>query len=192
MNWGELKAAVTQYAHRNDISTLLATFLPLAEARIYTGEANTKKVRCAAMRQAATLTDGTRPAGFLEAIKITPKDQPTRPLLYRPLDNMPRELGAFSWDGETLVLSSDQAFPVDMIYYARLNSPVADGDTNWLMENHPGVYLASLLVEVARWSMDDALGAREAANYASAVNSLVSADKSAQLSGSILTMRIGR
>ena len=192
MTWGEIKSAVTQYAHRNDLGALWATFLPLAEARIYTGEANTPKVRCAAMRQAATLADGTRPAGFLEAIKITPQGQPTRPLIYRALNRMPCESGAFSWDGETLVLSQDQSFPVDMIYYARLTSPVADDDTNWLMGNHPGVYLSSLLVEVARWSRDDALGVREAANYASAVNSLVSADKSAQLSGSILTMRIGR
>ena len=192
MNWGELKAAVAAYSHRADIAPLLATFLPLAEARIYTGEANAPKLRCAAMRQFATLADGTRPAGFLEAIKITPTGQPSQPLTFRPLANMPCERNAFTWDGQTLVLSRDQAFPVDLTYYAHLVTPVDDADTNWLMENHPGVYLSALLVEVARWSVDEALGAREAANYASAVNALNSAEKAAAFSGSKLSTRAAR
>ena len=192
MNYGELKAAVSAYAHRADLAPLLATFMPLAEARIYTGEANAPKLRCAAMRQAATLVDGTRPAGFLEAIKITPTGHPARPLGYRPITHMPHECHAFSWDGATLVLSSDQAFPVDLTYYARLATPVDDTDTNWLMTSHPGVYLSALLVEVARWSVDEALGAREAASYASAVNALNSAEKAAAFSGSLLTMKAAR
>ena len=192
MNWGELKAAIAAYAHRADIAPLMATFLPLAEARIYTGEANSPKLRCAAMRQAATLADGTRPAGFLEAIKITPTGHPARPLGYRPMTRMPHECHAFSWDGQTLVLSRDQAFPIDLTYYARLATPVDDADTNWLMDNRPGIYLSSMLVEVARWSVDEAMGAREASNYASAVTALNSAEKAAAFSGSLLTMKAAR
>lgn len=189
MNWGELKAAVAAYTHRSDITALMPMFLELVEQRIYYGEANSPKLRCAAMRQSATLVDGTRPAGFLEAIKITPNGNPSPPLTYRPLATMPCERNAFTWDGQTLVLSRDQAFPVDLTYYARLETPVADTDSNWLMENHPGVYLSALLVEVARWSVDEALGAREAANYASAVNALNSAEKAAAFSGSKLTTK---
>ena len=192
MNWGELKAAIAAYAHRADLAPLLATFMPLAEARIYTGEANAPKLRCAAMRQAATLVDGTRPAGFLEAIKITPEGKPSEPLTYRPLAHMPCERRAFSWDGQTLVLSRDQAFPVDLTYYARLATPVDDTDTNWLMDNHPTIYLSSLLVEVARWSVDEGMGVREASNYASAVNALNSAEKAAAFSGSKLSTRAAR
>lgn len=192
MNYGELKAAVAAYSHRSDTGPLFPVFLPLAEARIYHGEAGAPKLRCAAMRQFATLADGTRPAGFLEAIKITPNGQPSQPLDYRPLANMPCERNAFTWDGQTLVLSRDQAFPVDLTYYAHLVTPVDDADTNWLMTNHPGIYLSALLVEVARWSVDEALGAREAANYASAVNALNSAEKAAAFSGSKLSTRAAR
>ena len=39
------------------------------------------------------------PAGFLEAIKIAESGSPDRPLEYRPLDKMPHERRAFSWDG---------------------------------------------------------------------------------------------
>ena len=78
MNWGELKAAVAVYAHRDDLTALLPTFLALAEQRIYMGELNSPKVRVAAMRQFVTLANGTRPAGFLEAIKVAEAGSPDR------------------------------------------------------------------------------------------------------------------
>jgi hypothetical protein len=189
MNWGEIKAAVATYSHRTDLTSMMTTFLGLAEQRIYNGEANAPKVRVAAMRQFATLPDGTRPAGFLEAIKVTPEDSPDTPLNYRPLDQMPRERWAYTWDGTTMVLSDDRGFPIDLTYYAKLTTPVSDTDENWLMANAPNIYIASMLVEVGRWSRDDALGVREAANYASSVGALHSQEKAASMSGSPLRMK---
>lgn len=190
MNWGELKSAVAAYTHRSDITALMPTFLELAEQRIYYGEANSPKVRCAAMRQSTTLANGTRPVGFLEAIKVAEAGSPEKFLEYRPLERMPQDFRAYTWDGDTLVLSQDQGFPVDLKFYAKLTTPVADGDSNWLLENTPAIYLASMLVEVARWSRDDALGVREASNYASAVNALTSQEKAAAMSGSTLRMKV--
>lgn len=189
MNWGAIKQAVIDYTHRTDLNSMFATFLPLAEQRIYNGELNAPKVRVAAMRQFATLANGTRPAGFLEAIKVAPEDSPETPLYYRPLDQMPRERWAYTWDGETMVLSEDRGFPVDMTYYAKLTTPVDDTDENWLMANAPNIYISSLLVEFARWSRDDAIGVREAANYASSVGALHSQEKAASMSGSTLRMK---
>ncbi|MFN4121270.1 hypothetical protein [Acidovorax sp.] len=192
MNWGELKAAVAGYTHRDDLDALFPTFLQLAEQRIYIGEVNSPKVRVAAMRQFATLANGTRPSGFLEAIKVNEASSPDKTLDFCPLNRLSLERRAFSWDGQTLVLSDDQGFPLDLTYYAKLTTPVADSDSNWLTENAPSVYLASLLVEAYRWAMDDQAAAREANNYASAVNSLNSQDRAAQSSGSRLIVRGGR
>lgn len=190
MNWGELKAAVAAYPHRSDLSALMPMFLELAEQRIYYGEANSPKVRCAAMRQSATLANGARPAGFLEAIKVAEAGSPEKFLEYRQLERMPQEWNAYTWDGDVLVLSQDQGFPVDLKYYAKLTTPVADSDSNWLLDNTPAIYLASMLVEVHRWAKDDATAAREAANYASAVNALTSQEKAAAMSGSSLRMKV--
>lgn len=190
MNWGELKAAVAAYTHRSDITALMPMFLELAEQRIYYGEANSPKLRCAAMRQSATLANGARPVGFLEAIKVAEAGSPEKFLEYRPLERMPQEWNAYTWDGATLVLSQDQGFPVDLKYYAKLTTPVADSDSNWLLDNTPAIYLASMLVEVHRWAKDDATAAREAANYASAVNALTSQEKAAAMSGSSLRMKV--
>ena len=52
---------------------------------------------------------------------------------------MPHERRAFSWDGATLVLSDDQAFPVDLTYYAKLATPTLDADENWLMATSPAI-----------------------------------------------------
>lgn len=189
MNLAQLRTAVAGYAHRTDLATLFPTFVELAEQRIYTGETNTPKVRVAAMQQFVQLADGTRPAGFLEAVRITEADSPDKRLDYCPMAALGHARNAYSWDGETLVLSSDQGFPVDVTYYARFTTPVADDDTNWLLTNHSRVYLTAVLVEVGVWSMDDAMAAREASNYASAVTALNSSDKAAQISGSVLKVR---
>ena len=147
------------------------------------------KVRCAAMRQSASMANGTRPAGFLEAIKIAESGSPDRPLEYRPLDKMPHERRAFSWDGATLVLSDDQAFPVDLTYYVRLahanagrGRELAHGQRTFDLSRIDAGRGASL-------AADDASAAREASNYASAVNALVSQEQSAAISGSALRIR---
>lgn len=189
MNLAQLRTAVSGYAHRNDLAALFPTFVELAEQRIYTGEANTPKVRVAAMQQFAQLADGTRPAGFLEAIHITEAGNPDKPLNYCPMAALGNARNAYSWDGETLVLSSDQGFPVDLTYYAKFTTPVADADTNWLLTNHSRLYLSAVLVEVGVWSLDDAMAAREAGNYTSAAAAIQSKERAAQISGSPLKVR---
>lgn len=192
MNYGELKSAVKGYLHRSDSETMMPTFLALAEERIYHGEATAPALRASGMVKTVSMTTAARPADFLEAKLIHEDGNPNRVLHYVPLANVNAYGRCYSWDGESIALSDDQSLPVSLTYYARLDPLVADGDTNWLLTKHPNVYLTSMLVDAARWARDDELGAREAANYISAVNSLMAADKTAQYSGSILTMRIGR
>lgn len=189
MNYGDLKTAVAMFAHRTDLASKFPTLMALAEERIYTGEANAPKVRVAAMETFAQLPDGTRPDGFLEAIRITEADSPDKTLDFCPMSALGNARNAYSWDGVTLVLSSDQGFPVDMTYYAKLTTPVADGDSNWLLSNHARVYLSAVLVEVGMYSLDDAMAAREASNYVSAVAALNSNERAAQISGSLLKVR---
>ncbi len=191
MNYGQIKAAVAAYMHRTDLDALFPTFLELAEARIYFGEytAQAPAVRVAAMRSFKTLVNGTRPTDFIEAIKVARSGMPEWTLDYAPLDQMPRQRHKYTWDGETLVLSQYEAFPVDLTYYRRLTTPVGDADANWLTTNEPRIYITSMLIEAAKWARDDELGVREAGNYISAVRALNSRNAAAQASGSMLRMR---
>ena len=184
MNWGQIKAAVRELAHRSDISdALFAIFLPVAEQRMYWGESNAPAVRLSAMRKTVTLTNGAPPPDFLAAIKVGDG------LSYRPLGALSQHSGSYTWNGQALVLSRGEAFPVELTYVAKFPALAVDADTNWLTDNAPNVYITSLLVEVGRWASDDAMGTREAANYISTVNALISSDKAASISGSPLTIR---
>lgn len=189
MNYGELKSAVKGYLHRSDIDAMLPVWLALTEQRIYTGEANSPPLRIAAMDCKAILTSYTRPADFLEARLVHEYGCEDRRMDLRPLADLPVSRKAYAWDGQSIALSPDQSLPIGLHYTARFAPLENDADTNWLLTNAPNVYLSSMLVEAARWSRDDALGAREAANYASAVSALHDADKTAQHSGSRLTIK---
>lgn len=189
MNYGQLKAAMTAYTHRSDAAAMADSFLPIAEQRIYFGESNSPAIRVSSMLSTVTMADGTRPAGFLEAKKVFEQDRPWMPLEFRPMEFMNHECRAFSWDGETMVLSRDMAFPMQLTYYGQFSTPALDTDTNPILTKFPNVYLTSMLVEFARWARDDEMLVREAGNYASAVSSAQSADQRAQHSGSMLVMR---
>lgn len=192
MNYGELKAAVKGYLHRGDVDAMLPVWLQLAEARIYGGEINTPPLRIAEMAHTTSMTSATRPADFVAARMIHEDGNPRNTLTLVPLELVESSSMAFAWDGEELKLSPDQSFPVTMHYWKRLPTLSADSDTNALLTRAPGIYLSAMLVEGGRWARDDELGAREAANYASAVNALHSAEASARFSGDVLTMRIPR
>jgi len=191
MNWGELKAAVVGYLHRADASAMMPVWLTLAEQRIYFGEQNTQPLRLAAMIRRVTLAGPARPADFLEARKVLVSGGAhDRPLEYRPLERLPLETRAFSWDGQNMVLSPDMDWPVQLLYYGRLDTPSVDGDSNWLLQNVPGVYLAAMLIEAAKWSRDELLLVREVANYTSAASAAQKSDQVAQHSGSPLAARL--
>ncbi len=183
MNYGQLKQAVREYAHRDIQDGQMLVFLALAEQRIYYGESNTPALRIAALKTKAALADGTRPADFLEAVTVNHDGDA---LLYKPLPIISNATRAFVWDGAQLVLSPDVEFPVDLTYYRRLPTPSVDADTNWIMDNAPGVYLSAMLIEFARWAVDNEMLMRETSAYTSAVQTLMSQDRAAAISGSVL------
>lgn len=177
---------------RDDYQVMVPAVLPMAEQRMYRGELNTEPLRVAIMLKTVSLLTGARPADFLSAKKVstTAAGFPTEvPLDYRPLDKLPQESRAFSWDGATMVLSPDCTFPVTLRYYAKADAlnPAVPTSTNVLLTEAPNVYAQAILVELAQAWRDDALGARSAANWSSAQNIYIEQDKRAQYSGSILT-----
>lgn len=192
MNYGQLKAAVAGYLHRSDGDSMMDSWLALAEARIYYGEQNTPALRIAAMSKTVDLATSAKPDDFLEARLIHVAGDAKKPLDLVSLTDVATACRGYSWDGQTLALSSDQELPVTLTYYAKFAPLVDDADTNELLTMAPNVYLSAMLVDAARWSRDDELGIREAANYASAVNALNSSDKAAKYSGSLLTIKSNR
>jgi len=192
MNYGELKAAVVAYSKRDDLTSIFPTLLELAENRIYYGETTAPKVRIPAMRSTVTLADGTRPTGYLEAIKLKSATPYGISANFVPLSQIESASNSYSVDGDTFVLSTDLGFPLDLTYYGKLGALVDDTDTNELLTEHARVYLASMMIEVGLWTIDDAMTARAVASYTSAANSVNSAYRAQDISGSRLVVGRGR
>ena len=145
MSWTytELKAAVASYLHRSDLTSVMDTFLELAEADIR------RDVRVRAMEQntAGTLSASTLalPTRFAEARNVVLDDHPQRyvtPDEFQWLDNA-SATDRYTIKGENFYFLSDNStYSID--YWQHFAS-LADESSNWLLTNAPDVYLNAML-----------------------------------------------
>lgn len=189
MNYGQLKDALAYYLTRTDVD--ITQIKELAEQRIYYGEAagfgNVVVPALRVSQMIKTDSSAVLPADFLSMERVMSGK-------YR-MDFMPwGEFGEYAQmqgipsyysihAGNVALAPTGGTDPIGYTYYAKFDPLVDDADENWLSTNAPNVYLSSMMIEFARKSRDNELGAREAANYVSSVNSLMSSDSAAQMSG---------
>lgn len=203
MNYGQVKAAVSAYANRDDLTALFPTFLEMAEHQIYSGamsnvapQMQVPPLRLSSMIAVITPTTTSLPADFLEMKRVSAIVAGQK----KPLDFLPFEASGlsenrvgspsyFSLNGNSIVYSPTFTNAVEMVYYARFTSPVLDADTNWLLINAAAVYLSALLVEVAVYTRDDGMHAQQSMRYVSAMNALQAQDDGNKHSGATLRIR---
>lgn len=221
MNRAALMTAVQDYAARNDLTpSLLNSFLALAEQRIYVGGVESEPLRHYKMQKAAQLSlavdarsgsfdslslmsgasGGVIPSDFLDVIRCT-YDNGGRQIEieYRSparmaMDELSSDTGAvFGIRGDSFVFSPAPVGPVNLIYYARPPTPVADADENWIMSSAPGVYLFSMLLEVATYLRDEAMVGEYSSRYVGACGALQGSGQRTQWGGmSQLRITTGR
>lgn len=151
--YAELKTAVANWLHRADLSSRVPEFVALAESNIR------QDVRCRAMEQSATgtLSGATLalPTRFAEARRVIIGARTQRyvtPEEWYALRNSVN--GRYTIIGDDFHFqSSDADYQID--YYQWFAPLSGDSDTNWLLTNHPDVYLFSSLAEAALFTRDD-------------------------------------
>ncbi len=190
-NFGELKAAIPSWVDRSDLSAVMADFVALAEADIRTD------LRCPAMEQytSGTLTGATLawPTRFLEARALTVAGrnyyfQP--PEVFAAASDAGSTQRLFTSIGETFyVLGGTNGAAYTLIYYQAFAPFSADSDTNWLIVNHPNVYLWASCRQVGIYLSDDAMVSKFSALYQDALGRVASRQKQAAYSGSPLAIR---
>ena len=203
MNYGQIKAAVSAYANRDDLTPLFPTFLEMAEHQIYSGAVSggsgqtlVPPLRLSAMITVIKPTTTLLPADFLEMKRVSAIVGGQK----KALDFVPFEVSGgqenrsgvpsyFSLNGNNIVYSPTFPNEVEIVYFARFTSPVVDADTNWLLVNAAAVYLSALLVEVSVYTRDDGMNAQQSARYISAMNALQAQDDGNKHSGATLRMR---
>lgn len=197
-NYTDLIASLPNWTKRADLASLYPDFVTLAEARIG------RDVRVQAQIVTATLTttSGTRgvtlPTDFLEAQSVTVSSvSPIATLtavvpeyLNRryPDDYQAGQPVLYSISGTSLLLgpTPDAAYDIALTYYARFDGLEANS-TNWLMTNHPGIYLSAVMAEASIYTMEDA--GMWNAKYQGEVSALHQSDDESKRSGSAMRVR---
>lgn len=190
-NYTELKAAVTTWLSRGDIATQSADCISLAEAALnrelpavetdvtLTGTLNSRIIDISAQSCVEPIALFVAETA-LDEVELTPLVDGTFP--YRVSSGYPR---AWAIDGSNINFDCplDQAYP----FRFRLRQRFALSDaapTNWLLTNHPDLYLAASIVWGGVFIQDDPTMARWASILNSAlpsVRSVITQNKRATL-----------
>jgi hypothetical protein len=198
-NYGDLKGAIADTLNRQDMASAIPTFVKLAEAQF------NRKIRSHRQITRGSLTLDNRiealPADWQETIRITSDAGPVVALTQISLDDITRfrtsrddTAGSpiyFAHTGTDIELfpTPGEAYTAEITYYAKITSLAADGDTNWLLTNHPDAYLYGSLVHTAPYLKDDARLVVWAGLLAQAMNEIEEESTAARF-GSPLRMRM--
>lgn len=193
-NLADLSAAVANYLARADLSTYIADFITLAEARI------NRDLRIRAMETSTTLQTVAGvptvalPARYAQMRLLTLDDPPTRVLTYLTPEDVRRRYRAtasgkpsvYTLEADSLRFgpTPDAVYNIGCLYYAGF-APLSVGP-NWLIGNAPDVYLYATLIEAMPFIGNDGRLALWQALYGQAIEKLMAADQRDRHSGAAL------
>lgn len=198
-NFGELKTAIGDTLNRDDLTAVIPQFVTLAHAQF------NRKLRSHRQITRGSLTIDAQfealPADWMETIRITLDASPVRVLTQISLDDLTRYRTAFNDTSDAPIYFSHTGSDIELFptpstsytaqitYYAKITALSADGDTNWLLTNHPDLYLYGSLVHSAPYLKDDARLAVWSSLMAQAMMEIEEESNGARF-GSPLQMRI--
>ena len=196
-NYAELQAAVSNWLHRADLTTIIPDFISLAEADIN----GRLRVRGMETSTAVTATGGTRaialPSGWLQGRRAYIDTNPIQHLEYlSPQDYWSRYVSTESGlpkchtiEGENMLLGPipDSGRVVQMLYYAR-PSPLSV-DVNAMFTANPDLYLYGALVAAEPYLKNDRRMPLWRAQYDAIIARVESGDSRDRASASVLQVR---
>ena len=199
--YSELQSAISDWLNRDDLSSVVPTFISLAEARI------NRELRHFDMEARSSLTlDGRYvdvPADWAETIRLHAQASGVTYDLELVSQNDMAQMRESSADATgrpqfyALTAGQIEVFPTpgetytgELVYYARIPSLSDSNTTNWLLTKYPDVYLYGALVHTGPYLDEDARTTTWAALYQSAVDAANMESDKAKYSGTGLRMMI--
>lgn len=198
-NYTDLQASIASWLNRPDLTATIPDFITLAEARI----ARDLRLRSQVVTATLTTTAGVQgvdlPAGWLEFENLTVVGTPDAQLNYVNIQHLDTKFPSNGYTGKPAVYSvegsqvlfgpvPDSAYSISVLYYKRYDA-LSVTPTNWLLTNHPGIYLFAALCESAPFLNDDARALVWETKYKRDLDALSSSDENGQFSGSVLKVR---
>lgn len=194
--YSELQTAVENWLHRADLDSRIPEFIALCEAKFN----RACRLQTMETRVTATLDEEYEdlPTDYLEMRSIQITGTSGRPLEYMPPEMLRiKYRGAVSTPihytiiGDTLQFgpSPDGSYTMEMVYYKRIPALSDSQTTNWMLTNHPDVYLYGSLMEAEPFIMNDPRFPLWKSRYDQAIAEVMGEDQRKRFSGSPLMMR---
>ncbi len=166
--YAELQTAAANWLDRTDLTARIPEFIELAEAsfnrKIRQPDMVTKNDSFSISGQYNTL-----PSDTLEIIRIVVDVQPVIVLEYLTPEELAQRRADLTGTGKpyyfTLIggssnqlevlRSPDETYTSSIVYYTRIPALTDSATTNWLLTNHPDIYLFGTLVEAEPYLKND-------------------------------------
>jgi hypothetical protein len=196
LTYDTLGTTISDYLDRSDLDNVIPTFIELVEAKLR------RRLRHWKMEKRATASTvvGQRtlalPSDFLEMRHLKLNTDPVTVLEYLPPAIMNWNSTSsgtsqyYTIVGEELhfEMTPAEVFEVEMYYYA-FDPLTLAGQTNWIIEDHPDIYLYGSLIEAESFLMNDPRLQIWKLGFEEALNTLIKSGDKAQHSGAPLIMR---
>ena len=198
--YSELKTAIADFLNRDDLTSIIPTFITLAEAQINRDVRHFNMENRANAEASAQYLD--RPSDWVETIRIHITSGGTRNLELLSAASMAdkrqgsENIGGIpkyyrhAERGFELYPTPDGTYDVELLYYQKIPA-LSDANTaNWLLEDHPDAYLYGALIHTAPYLAEDARVGVWAQLYSAAVSRINQSSKDASYSGTGLTLKV--
>jgi len=160
----EIQASIASWTNRSDLTSEIVDAVAMVEAEV------SRKVRHAEMLvtdaafAVASKTEAV-PTGMLEVKRITLAGSPVKNLIFISPEEMAEKRATYSTAGKpiwfTVVGGSFEFLPTpgdsytaDLLYYKRITG-LATTSPNWLLTNHPDVYIYGSLLKLEAFMVND-------------------------------------
>lgn len=196
--YDDLRFAVAAWLNRDDLEPTIPDLITMAEAR-FARDLRTHQMQTVATLDCVAGEDTVDlPTDWLET-KSLRLVSPNTSLEYLAPEDMAAvypaaDSGApqhFNVLGSTIKLAPvpDDAYEIEIRYFAKVPALSDTAQTNWLLSAHPSLYLFATMAEACTFIVDDERAPLWESKYSAELASLRRADAVASMSGSTLRMR---
>jgi hypothetical protein len=195
----ELIASVANWAHRSDLDALMPDFVTMAESRISRDLRLRQQITSASLSATAGVQSVAIPADWLEFENLSVVANPDRNLVYVPVEHIDSAYSSasvgipavYTIEGGNILLAPTPSanYQVDVIYYARFPSLLTNS-SNWLLTNHPNIFLFACLIEAYYFIQDEKMISLFTQRYNEGLQQLQEQDERASHSGSALRVKV--
>jgi hypothetical protein len=194
--YSELKTAIADFIHKNNLTSVIDDFIDLCEAEMQ------RKIKLLEFETTGTVAVtagvGTLPTGFIGARALSWDGAPDRILQYVTPDRLnrlnasdPSYVNYYSITGSTITFANDTDGTLNITYMARFTPLSGSATTNAILTNHPSAYLYGSLVHASIYCKDPegAIGYQQL--FDDQIRQINSDNQDRKYAGASLQVRVG-